>query len=301
MKCPNCGKKMKKDVCKACGYDPSAKPETPAAPVMNPAMRVNYYTYDPANPNVVYPMSVSGQGQTNPAIVATAPMQTAAPAASTAPVSKKAAKKAAKAEKKAAKKAAKVEAKANSFSAVDAPVRKNVASRLFAIVLIGLIAATAAVLGYYVLVDVSYPGADIVPHYSQGSLLAIVLNMLSAEGSLFGILPAYPIGGNTGLVYTLAIYGFTLFVVLALIHAVFAIFSKAKAPRRVRRALFFLGAGALAYSVVFALVINRWSLDVAPLTNVIALAGYTFDMFSLVVGAACLVLSLAFLIFRKRK
>lgn len=320
MKCPNCGKKMKKNVCKACGYDPAAKPEAPAAPAMpNPAMRVNYYTYDPANPSVVYPMSISGQAQTNPAIVGTAPMQPAAPAAPAVPVSKKAAKKAAKAEKKAAKKStkgmskadkkaakkaakvAKKVAKKSGVSVLDVPVRKNVASRLFAIVLIALCAFVSVVLTYYVLVDVSYYGSNTIPKYEAGSLMAIVMGAFAAEGNLFGVLPAYSIGGTTGMLYNLTIYAFALCVVIALLHAVFAIFSKAKAPRRVRRALFFLGIGALAYSVMFALMINRWGLDVAILTDLITVAGYSFDPFSLIVGAACLVLSLLFLIFRRRK
>lgn len=61
MKCPNCGKKSKKCTCAS-----STVSTTKAA---KGAANVNYFTYDPKNPGVVYPLSVAGQGQPNPAYV----------------------------------------------------------------------------------------------------------------------------------------------------------------------------------------------------------------------------------------
>ena len=66
MKCPNCGKKMKGDVCKKCGYDASVKVEEPTTP--QTVAWKKYRVYDPENPNAVYSLEVSPQGQPNPAL-----------------------------------------------------------------------------------------------------------------------------------------------------------------------------------------------------------------------------------------
>jgi uncharacterized protein YkwD len=123
MKCPNCGKKMKKNICKKCGYDPAAKQE---APVLPASMRVNYYTYDPANPSLVYPMAVTGEGMPNPALASMVPAKAEEPAA---PLTKKEAKKAMKATKKAQKKALKGLSRKEKKAAKKANKKANKATK----------------------------------------------------------------------------------------------------------------------------------------------------------------------------
>ena len=85
MKCPNCGKKMKGGVCKKCGYDASVKVEQPAT--SKTVAWKKYRVYDPANPNAVYSLEVSPQGQPNPAlgVISSLPTRVQGVTASAAP------------------------------------------------------------------------------------------------------------------------------------------------------------------------------------------------------------------------
>ena len=381
MKCPNCGKKMKKETCTKCGYNPTAKVETPVAvevpavqqvtvtPVKAAtptyAQKVNYYTYDPANPNVWYPVTTNAQGQPNfmqtstsqvqimpavtpaPVVAASAPIQaTPAPVAtapavveSAVPTSKKAAKKAAKAAKKEAKKAAKTAgkkatkqtkkadkkvasaskkankkaaaaskkankkaAKSNTLTVeTNVSERKNIASRLFALVIIGLCACTFAVFKLTAVRGVAAQGKQSIVKLQTGEFYAFCIDMFKTDAKLFSVLPAI-YNGDNGMFYNIAFYAFALCGVIALLHAVFAIFSKAKAPRRVRRALFFLGVGALVYTVAMALLLTNYTLTNTQLAQIAMLnvVGYYLDIYTLAIGGGCLLLSLLFLIFKRK-
>ena len=299
MKCPNCGKKMKKDTCKACGYNPAAKAEE-AATALNASTKVNYFTYDPKNPGVVYPMSVSGQAQANPAFANAA-------VAAEAPVSKKEAKKAAKAAKKASskkavKKAAKeaeaAEKKAAKQAAVaeqkaaKAVATKNWVSRLFAVVLMLVSVAALLVLSFGAVLKFVTVGENAVPDIQSGSLWVIFATALKSETKLFGVLPAL-FTGEGGMLYNVAIYVFVLCAIVAALYAVVANVNTDKAPKLVRKSLFFLGLGALVYTVSMALLLNTGVLPAASLSkvNMIVLAGFYFDMFSLILAGVCLLLS----------
>lgn len=154
MKCPNCGKKMKKDTCKKCGYNPVAKVVNPATTAATSATKVNYFTYDPKNPGVVYPLSVTATApvvEEQPTVksareaktdfkaaqatakdgvkaaqfTAKAADVTAKAEAKIDKIEEKTAKKAAAAEKKAAKKAAKA---AKAAAAAEKKAAKKVAA-----------------------------------------------------------------------------------------------------------------------------------------------------------------------------
>ena len=317
MKCPKCGKKMKKTTCAKCGYD-SAKVEVAAAPAAapampNPTMRVNYYTYDPANPSVVYPMAITGQGQANPAMVTVAPTQTTAQSAATTQTedfSTKVGKRAEKIAKKLAKKAENkmtgrqkeiVETAIDAVDKIEEKVPSNILSRLFAIVVIGLCVFSAVGMPFHVVQDFFVgAGASTGVDMAKGSLLAILSSMMNSGAKLFGLLPAVSIDGTSGTLYTLSIYSFALCIILGLVHAFFAIFSREKAPKRVRRALFFLGLGALQYSAAMPIMLDVWSAEIGKLQGLLSIAGFTIDTFALAVGAGCLILSFLLLIFRRR-
>lgn len=329
MKCPKCGKKLKTLTCAKCGHNLRSQVtapvavETPAAPVVptvsaapatpvttTTGQRINYFTYNPSNPNVWYPVTVANNSQpvapattaVNETPVATVEEESALPMSKKeAKKAKKAAKKTAKSEKKSSKKStdketkklAKAEKKAAKKSAgvtvEEAPVRKNVLSRLFALVLLAVCGATFAVLQFNVVSK--------MPNVEQMEFWKVVMSTIESKNTMFGVLPVF-FQGKNGDLYNISIYVFTLCGVLAALHAFFAIFSKKKAPRRVRRSLFFLGAGAAFYAVALALLLGT-GFKVGKL-NMIAIAGYAFDLYALAIGAGCLVLSFLFLIFRRR-
>lgn len=335
MKCPNCGKKMKKATCAKCGYDPAAKAQeqtqAPAAPAYVP--QINYYTYNPANPGVIYPVTASAQAQpANPTVTTSVPMQvqyinpvqtTTVPLQQQAQqpaaedlatkVSKKVGKKAEKIAKKLAEQAEKkmttqqkqaVEAVVNTVEKLEtAP--SHVVSRLFAVVLIALTVFMFAVLKVYAVTDLSAVGSDLTPQFAQGSMLAVFVNALQSEESLFGLIPAFFSEGGQGTAYNLSVYIFPLCVVVALLYAVTAVFSKEKAPRRVRRSLFFLGVGALDYTVSMSALLGSGeesllTQELLSKVNLFSLGGYHVDLIPFAVGGGCLLLSFLFLIFRRR-
>ena len=333
MKCPNCGKKMKKSICAKCGYDPAAKAqEEKAAVATSPAFvpQINYYTYDPANPSVIYPVTVSTQAQTSTSSVMTAlPMPVQAPtsvAATATPsqqsagsedfstkVSKKVGKKAEKIAKKLAEKAEKKMTKQQKKAAkavLDTvekleKVPNNVASRLFAVALIALCVFMFVIVKFYAVTDLTQVGSSMAPQLAQGNMLAIFVNALQSEDTLFGVIPAFFSNGGEGMAYNLSVYIFPICVVVAVLYAIMAIFSKEKAPRRVRRSLFFLGAGALDYTVSTSLFLGSGEESLvtgalADKVSMFTLGGYHVDLIPFAIGGACLILSFLFLIFRRR-
>lgn len=363
MKCPNCGKKMKKTTCAKCGYDSTAQvevpetapvvTETPATPVVTATPtygpKVNYFTYNPANPNVWYPVTTSTQSQPTMAqptymsapmqvqssniTFATAPMaqsvaqpavpvQQAQPTATTSAeatvekvgeadelatrISKKAEKAAKKLAKKAEKKMTKSQKKAvktalDVVDKIEEKVPSNVASRLFAIVLVALCALTFGVFDIYAIVDPSQVQTGIV----EGNMLSVFMNALKADDKLFGVLPAFFSNGNGSTAYNLSVYIFTLCGLIAVLYAVFAVFSKENAPKRVRRSMFFLGAGALDYTVSLSAAFGKGenallSAELFESLNLLNLGGYQVELLPAAIGGACLVLSFLFLIFRRK-
>lgn len=291
MKCPNCGKKMKKAFCTKCGYNPEGNK-------LPNGSKVNYYTYSANNPNVVYPLTVSGVAQVSPNAVA--------------PISKKEAKLAKKKAKldmkamprkqrKIAKKAAKRETKL----AASVIPSSNILSRLFGLVLAVVGVLALAVLSFEAVVSVvnvnatdGTNGVYRVADIQSLSLLNILMAMVDSDAVMFSFLPSMNIIGDVSVAYNLAIYAFLVCAIVATITALGALFSKEKAPARIRKALLILGLGALAYSVVFAITIDSTMID-AP-ASALALAGFYFDKTSLVLGAGCLVLCLLLKIFKKK-
>ena len=259
MKCPNCGKKLKSTICANCGCDFTPKAEEPVSTIN--MMNVKYFTYNPEDPSVIYPMSVVPNTPAEPEVI---------------PMSKKEAKQLAKAEKKAR----------------NAVLNKNWVSRLFAVLLMALSLAALAVVSFGAVLQFVTVGANAVPDVQYGSLWQIFSTALKSETKAFGVLPAL-FSGEKGDLYNLSIYVFAVCALLALIHALFANLNADKAPKRVRRSLFFLGLGALVYSIAMALLLNAGVLNETNLLklNVVNLVGFYFDTFSLILGVACLILS----------
>jgi hypothetical protein len=140
---------------------------------------------------------------------------------------------------------------------------------------------------------------------SYDSMLKMVMDVFSAEGSLFNVLPAFVSNGGTGTAYNLSVYIMALCGVFAVLYALFAVFSKANAPKRVRRALFFLGVGLLDYTVSMSAFIGtgegtNWTETFLQDLNLLQLGSYQVEMIPMAIGGACLVLSFLFLIFRRR-
>ena len=171
--------------------------------------------------------------------------------------------------------------------------RKNVASRLFAIVMIAVCVLAFTVVPYYII------QASGVALANSG--IEMTKGLFASTGRMFGFVPAFTVKGTLGMLYNVAIYVFLLCSVLALIISVFAVFSRKSAPRRVRRALFFLGVGALFYSVMFILTTRKLYPDLKMAeSSILSFLPFTVDFFSLAIGIVCLLLSFFFLIFRRK-
>ena len=361
MKCPNCGKKMKKATCAKCGYDPAAKvevpvavetPTAPATPVMPtvPTYKpsVSYYTYDPANPNVWYPMATNAQGQ--PCLTPTTTQIQFAPTIATAPqvqtmsmvttampaqqavqqpvqqsveqtaetddlataVGKRAEKIAKKMAKKAEKKMTKGQKKAAKalLDAVDKVEEKttsnNVLSRIFAVLLIAACVFMFGFMDVNAITELTQVNGNWALEVSEGSLIKVLIQSFQADETLFGFLPAFVSKDGAGTAYNLSVYITSLCGIFAVLYAIFAVFSGEKAPRRVRRALFFLGAGALDYTVSLSALIGQdnqsiFTDSILQKMNLFNLGGYQVEMLPMIIGVACLLLSFLFLIFRRRE
>ena len=266
MRCPNCGKKMKGTVCKHCGHNTAAAAPASYGMPVGVGPQVNYFSYDPMNPSVVYPMGA--QPQMNPMMA----QPQAAPMAyqQQMPMMQNG-------------------VPANN----NVSVNKHTASRLFSIVILAIIALLFTVIPYYVMTQ------DSIILVKSGSEL--VTSILSAEYTVFGFLPAFGEGSMGHTLYNLSIYVFLGCCVTAAIISVCAMFSTLKAPRRVRRALFFLGIGAFAYTISFIVGVNQMFPEATMAAeSFLGGLGFVVDFYSLLIGASCALLSFFFLIFRKR-
>ena len=267
--CPKCGKKMskRKDTCKRCGYtvNPNVSP-------------VNYYMYDTKSPNVVYPMSVSkNRPQENPF---------------GAKVTKK---------NRCPKCARRLkESKRYCKCGYERPGYINQkGSRWFGLVLAILSILAIAVIPYYAMYDIAWnlDASEYAITVNSASLLGVIQNMVDiGANKIFGILPAFDFAGDMGFAYTLSVYVYILFGLVAAIQAFFAIFTRTKAAKRVRRALFLLGLGALLYSVSFTYSLNHVETIYEALANIpagsfLSLGSIVIDMFSAGIAVVGLITS----------
>lgn len=253
----------RKDTCKRCGYtvNPNVSP-------------VNYYMYDTKSPNVVYPMSVSkNRPQENPF---------------GAKVTKK---------NRCPKCARRLkESKRYCKCGYERPGFINQkGSRWFGLVL--------AILSILTIVAIPYCGVTGIGEWSQeaqanllnmqkGSLLQLFQAMSASGAKLFDAIPALDLWGETGYFYNISIYAYILCGALAAIHGFFAIFTRTKAAKRVRRALFLLGVGALMYSVSFVFASMNFAQVPVDFTGVFLNIGSGIvDMFSAGIAVVGLITS----------
>ena len=264
--CPKCGKKMskRKDTCKRCGYtvNPNVSP-------------VNYYMYDTKSPNVVYPMSVSkNHPQENPF---------------GAKVTKK---------NRCPKCARRLkESKRYCKCGYERPGFINQkGSRWFGLVLAILAILAIAVVPYYAVTesvgDFSTGTQVGVLTIMNGSLLQLFQSMSESGEKIFNMLPVFDLWGETGYFYNISIYAYILCGALAALHGFFAIFTRTKAAKRVRRALFLLGVGALMYSGSFIFATMNFGEIQTQLSGmVLQMGNFAIDMFSAGIAVAGLVIS----------
>ena len=214
-------------------------------------------------------------------------------------IAAKQAEKEAAAATKAAQAAVKAEADAAKLAAKVAE-RKNWASRLVAIALMLVSVVVLVILSFGAVIQFVTVGENAVPDVKYGSLMTIVMTAMKSETKMFGLIPALFTGAGSEL-YNASVYVFVLCVVVSAILAVAANINIVKAPKRVRRSLFILGLGSLIYAGAMALLLKNASISAASFAklNMISIAGYYFDAFSLLLGGACMFISLVVYIQRK--
>lgn len=264
--CPKCGKKMskRKHTCKRCGYtvNPNVSP-------------VNYYMYDTKSPNVVYPMSVSkNRPQENPF---------------GAKVTKK---------NRCPKCARRLkESKRYCKCGYERPGFINQkGSRWFGLVLAILSILAIAVIPYCALYKAGAEAGQYVLNVGSGNLLSLLQEMAASGEKIFDIIPRFAVGGETGITYAIATYLYLICGAVAAIQAIFAIFTRTKAAKRVRRALFLLGLGALFYSISFTVALNIFEGSFEMVATIsdkpfLSVGAYVIDIFSLVIGVVGLITS----------
>ena len=191
-----------------------------------------------------------------------------------------------------------------NFSVVvgdDKSKKKNthVASRWFAVLVFALCICSFTVLPYNVIQTEADAGIQ------STSMLGAMFELLKNPSVTFNMLPGFEIAGRTGDYYNLAIYLFTLFCIIALLIALFAILSKDIEPRSVRRSLFFLGSGELGYSFAFTAAVDqlkgRGYEITSSINEMFTSLPVTLEVLSLAMGVGCLVLSLCFIVFKKKQ
>ena len=105
---------------------------------------------------------------------------------------------------------------------------------------------------------------------TSGTLVSAITGSFSSGNALFGVLPILTPDTALGGVYGLGIYLFVIGLVVAAIISLFAIFSKAKAPSRARKALFFLVFGSFAYA--YSLMVVSTSVSGKAVYDIISIA-----------------------------
>ncbi|MBR2441668.1 MAG: hypothetical protein IKB20_01150 [Clostridia bacterium] len=163
------------------------------------------------------------------------------------------------------------------------PVKKNAGYRILAFLLLAFSVVALAVIPY----NVFYASATV----EKASLLKALLDVFSAEAKVFGVLPAFFEGSTAATLTTVGMYLFAVTSVIAALIFLFAIFSKKKAPRRVRTALLFMAFGAAVYTFCFAAASKATGLDVFD----------TIDWFSFAIAVGALVLAIVFALVQGKK
>lgn len=256
--CPKCGKKMskKKDTCKRCGYE--MKPES---------ANVKYYMRDAKSPNIVYPMTVSKDyAQENPFGANKSVKKNRCP--------------------KCARRLG--ENKQYCKCGYERPNFVNQkGARWFGLLLAIFAFLAIAVIPYSMVVGFGAWDNDFnnwILVFESTSLLTI----LEGEGLWFEALPVFDFWGETGYLYNLFTYLFLLFGGLATLQAFFAIFTKKKATKRVRRALFLLGFGALLYSIGVIGASMKFAIPEEVNDLALKLDSMVIDLVSAAIAVVCL-------------
>lgn len=257
--CPKCGKRMggRKSTCKRCGYtvNPDVSP-------------VNYYMYDTKSPNVVYPMTVSKRhAKENPFGANKTVKKNRCP--------------------KCARRLS--EHKRYCKCGYERPGFVNQkGARWF-----GFIFCILAVAAFLFMPIMAIIGSEAsVVTLQNGSLFSLFKTMYGSGNKMFSVLPSFGFTGEAGYVYTICVYAFIASFGVAGVHGFFAVFTRTKAAKRVRRALFAVGFGALIYAAAFALAAPHFGTMPAEIPGmVVNVKSFTLDVICAAFGCVSIFVS----------
>ena len=235
----------------------------------------NYYMYNPEKPGVVYPMKADKKNAKRDAFTGKGSKKTCPKCARKMSVRKQTCK-----------------------CGYTKPAAPSQAKYRWLALLVAIFAALAiAVIPFTAMYSKTFDtelGAWVIGT-EKTSLLTMITSGMTAE--IFGFLPAFDIahGGESGLFYSLMPYAFLVFAAVAALQAVFAVLSYDKAAKRVRRALFILGLGAIIYTIGFTGCLSVVGKDVEPVVaiteGVIALGAFSLETVSALIGAGAMVVA----------
>ena len=237
----------------------------------------NYYMYNPEKPGVVYPMKADKKNAKRDAFTGSNANKKTCP-------------------KCARKMSVRKQTCKCGYTKPAAPSQAKY--RWFALLVAIFAALAIAVIPFTAMYNKTFDaelGAWVIGT-EKVSLITMITSGMGSE--IFGFLPAFDIahGGESGLFYSLMTYMFVIFAAMAALQAVFAVFSYDKAAKRVRRALFVLGVGALIYTIGFAWCLSVVGKDIEPVVaiteGVLALGAFSLEMVSALVGAGAMVVAL---------
>jgi hypothetical protein len=153
--------------------------------------------------------------------------------------------------------------------------KKNWGYRLFAVLLLAICAAVAAVLNIGAITTTA------IGEPTSATLLTLVQDMLNNGNHVLGFIPSF-VTGPVGTIYTLAFYLFMVGLIGAAIFALISIFTAKNAPVLVRTALFYFAAGTTLYTVAFSLAYGTYN------------AAQEFDLITLILAVVGMVLYFLF-------
>ena len=267
--CPKCGKKAvgRKSTCKRCGYtvNPDVSP-------------VNYYMYDAKSPNVVYPMTVSKHhAKENPFGANKSVKKNRCP--------------------KCARRLG--EHKRYCKCGYERPGFVNQkGARWF-----GFIFCILAVVAFLFMPIMAIIGSEAsVVTLQNGSLFNLFKTMYKSGNKMFNVVPSFGFTGEAGYVYTICVYAFIASFGVAGVHGFFAVFTRTKAAKRVRRALFAVGFGALIYAAAFALAAPHFGAMPAEIPGIVkTVKSFTVDVICAAFGGVSIFVSFVMKMVAKRK
>ena len=267
--CPKCGKKAvgRKSTCKRCGYtvNPDVSP-------------VNYYMYDAKSPNVVYPMTVSKHhAKENPFGANKSVKKNRCP--------------------KCARRLG--EHKRFCKCGYERPGFVNQkGARWF-----GFIFCILAVAAFLFMPIMAIIGSEAsVVTLQNGSLFNLFKTMYKSGNKMFNVVPSFGFTGEAGYVYTICVYAFIASFGVAGVHGFFAVFTRTKAAKRVRRALFAVGFGALIYAAAFAFAAPHFGTMPAEIPGmVVNVKSFTLDVICAAFGCVSIFVSFVMKMVAKRK